>query len=95
MVTPGPAFASATFVGYLTGGLQGALLATLGIFLPSFVFIAIIFPLIPKLKKAPGARGFLDAINAATMGLMAAVSWQLARGAILDAFTAVEAAWVC
>jgi chromate transporter len=91
MVTPGPAFASATFVGYLTGGLQGALLATLGMFLPSFVFIAIIFPLIPKLKKAPGARVFLDAINAVTVGLMAAVSWQLARGAILDAFTAVEA----
>jgi chromate transporter len=91
MVTPGPAFASATFVGYLTGGLQGALLATLGMFLPSFVFIAIVFPLIPKLKKAPGARIFLDAINAVTVGLMAAVSWQLARGAILDAFTAVEA----
>jgi chromate transporter len=91
MVTPGPAFASATFVGYLTGGLRGALLATLGMFLPSFVFIAIIFPLIPKLKKAPGARVFLDAINAVTVGLMAAVSWQLARGAILDAFTAVEA----
>jgi chromate transporter len=91
MVTPGPAFASATFVGYLTGGLQGALLATLGMFLPSFVFIAIVFPFIPKLKKAPGARIFLDAINAVTVGLMAAVSWQLARGAILDAFTAVEA----
>src|SRR5579864_6803815 len=91
MVTPGPAFASATFVGYLTGGLQGALLATVGMFLPSFVFIAIVFPLIPRLKKAPGARVFLDAINAVTVGLMAAVSWQLARGAILDAFTAVEA----
>jgi chromate transporter len=91
MVTPGPAFASATFVGYLTGGLQGALLATLGMFLPSFVFIAIVFPLIPRLKKAPGARVFLDAINAVTVGLMAAVSWQLARGTILDAFTAVEA----
>ena len=91
MVTPGPAFASATFVGYLTGGLQGALLATLGMFLPSFVFIAIVFPLIPKLKKAPGARIFLDVINAVTLGLMAAVSWQLARGAILDAFTAMEA----
>jgi chromate transporter len=91
MVTPGPAFASATFVGYLTGGLPGALLATLGMFLPSFVFIAIVFPLIPRLKKAPGARLFLDTINAVTVGLMAAVSWQLARGAILDAFTAVEA----
>ena len=90
-VTPGPIFASATFVGYVTGGLKGALLATLGIFLPSFVFIAILFPFIPRLKKSAGARVFLDGINAATVGLMAAVSWQLARGAILDAFTAVEA----
>ena len=90
-ITPGPIFASATFVGYLTGGLKGALLATLGIFLPSFVFIAVIFPLIPKLKGSAGARIFLDGINAVTVGLMAAVSWQLARGAILDWFTAAEA----
>jgi chromate transporter len=89
-ITPGPIFASATFVGYLTGGLKGALLATLGIFLPSFVFIAVIFPLIPKLKRSAGARIFLDGINAVTVGLMAAVSWQLARGAILDWFTAAE-----
>ncbi|MGA8144883.1 MAG: chromate efflux transporter [Candidatus Acidiferrales bacterium] len=90
-ITPGPIFASATFVGYLTGGLKGAMLATIGIFLPSFVFIAILFPLIPKLKGSPWARIFLDGINAVTVGLMAAVSWQLARGAILDAFTATEA----
>jgi chromate transporter len=90
-VTPGPVFTSATFVGYLTGGLKGALLATLGMFLPSFIFIAIVFPFVPKLKGSAGARIFLDGINAVTVGLMAAVSWQLARGAILDAFTAVEA----
>jgi chromate transporter len=90
-ITPGPVFASATFVGYVTGGLRGALLATLGIFLPSFVFVAIVFPLIPKLKGSTSARIFLDGINAATMGLMAAVSWLLARGAIVDIFTAVEA----
>ena len=90
-ITPGPVFASATFVGYLTGGLKGALLATLGIFLPSFIFIAAIFPLIPKLKGSAGARIFLNGINAVTVGLMAAVSWQLARGAILDWFTAAEA----
>jgi chromate transporter len=75
----------------VTGGLKGALLATLGIFLPSFIFIAIVFPLIPKLKGSAWARIFLDGINAVTVGLMAAVSWQLARGAILDWFTAVEA----
>ena len=90
-ITPGPVFASATFVGYLTGGLKGALLATLGMFLPSFILIAIVFPLIPKLKGSAGTRIFLDGINAVTLGLMTAVSWQLARGAILDAFTAVEA----
>jgi chromate transporter len=90
-ITPGPVFASATFVGYLTGGLKGALLATLGMFFPSFIFIAILFPFIPKLKGSAGARTFLDGINAVTVGLMAAVSWQLARGAILDAFTAAEA----
>src|SRR5262249_45415591 len=65
--------------------------ATLGIFLPSFIFIAVLFPLIPKLKNSKRARIFLDGINAVTVGLMAAVSWQLARGAIFDAFTAVEA----
>jgi len=90
-ITPGPVFASATFVGYLTGGMKGGLLATLGMFLPSFIFIAIVFPFVPKLKGSAGARIFLDGINAVTVGLMAAVSWQLARGAILDAFTAVEA----
>jgi chromate transporter len=90
-ITPGPVYASATFIGYVTGGLRGALLATLGIFLPSFVFVAIVFPLIPKLKDSPSARTFLNGINAATVGLMAAVSWQLARGAIVDIFTALEA----
>lgn len=90
-ITPGPVFASATFVGYITGGFNGALLATAGIFLPSFVLVAIVFPLIPKLKGSASARTFLNGINAATMGLMAAVSWQLARGAIVDIFTALEA----
>jgi chromate transporter len=91
-ITPGPVFASATFIGYVVGGIKGALLATVGIFLPSFVFVAILFPLIPKLKGQPAARTFLDGINAATMGLMAAVSWQLARGAVVDIFTGIEAA---
>ncbi|MGH9712743.1 MAG: chromate efflux transporter [Candidatus Acidiferrales bacterium] len=89
-ITPGPVFATATFIGYATGGFKGAMLATLGMFLPSFIFVAILFPLIPKLKGSAAARTFLDGINAATMGLMAAVSWQLARGAIVDIFTAIE-----
>jgi chromate transporter len=89
-ITPGPVFTSATFIGYLTGGVKGALLATLGIFLPSFFFVAIIFPLYPRLRRSEGARIFLDGINATTVGLMGAVSWQLARGAIVDWFTAAE-----
>jgi chromate transporter len=90
-ITPGPVFASATFIGYVTGGFRGALLATLGIFLPSFAIVAILIPLIPKLKGSPYARIFLDSINVTTVGLMGAVSWQLARGAVVDIFTAVEA----
>lgn len=91
-ITPGPVFTSATFIGYVLGGLKGALLATLAMFLPSFMYVAIVFPLIPRLKGSPYARIFLDGLNVTTLGLMGAVSWQLARGAILDTFTAVEAA---
>jgi len=90
-ITPGPVFTSATFIGYLLGGMKGALLSTLAMFLPSFIYVAIVFPLIPKLKGSPYARIFLDGINASTLGLMGAVSWQLARGAIVDIFTAAEA----
>jgi chromate transporter len=90
-ITPGPIFAAASFIGYVKGGIAGALLATLGMFLPSFVFIAIVFPVIPALKRSQAARIVLDGINAATVGLMAAVSWQLARDAIFDVTTAAEA----
>ena len=89
-ITPGPIFAASSFIGYLKGGVLGALLATLGIFLPSFVFIAIVFPMIPALKRSQAARIVLDGINAATVGLMAAVSWQLARDAVFDITTAAE-----
>jgi len=90
-ITPGPVFTSATFIGYVMGGVKGALLATLGIFMPSFAYVAIIYPLIPRLRGSAAARVFLDAINATTVGLMGAVSWQVARGAIIDWFTAAEA----
>jgi chromate transporter len=90
-ITPGPIFAASSFIGYLKGGVLGALLATLGIFLPSFIFIAIVFPVIPILKRSQAAHIVLDGINAATVGLMAAVSWQLARDAIVDVTTAAEA----
>jgi chromate transporter len=90
-VTPGPVFTTATFVGYVLAGWSGALLATVGIFLPSFVFVALSHPLLPRLRGAPGPAAFLDGVNVAALGLMAAVTWQLARSAITDGLTAALA----
>jgi chromate transporter len=90
--TPGPVFTTATFIGYVVAGSPGALLATLGIFLPAFVFVALSSPLIPRLRRSPWAAGFLDGVNAASLGLMAVVTWQLGRAAIVDVLTAVLAA---
>ncbi|MFZ1708590.1 MAG: chromate efflux transporter [Anaerolineae bacterium] len=86
-VTPGPLFTTATFIGYLLGGAVGAVLATVGIFLPAFIFVAISGPLIPRLRTSPWASALLDGANAASLGLMAAVTWQLARAAFSDWFT--------
>ena len=88
-VTPGPVFTTATFIGYILGGLPGALLATLGIFLPSFIFVAVSNPLIPRLRNSPWMSGLLDGVNVAALGLMAAVTWQLGRASIIDPFTIV------
>lgn len=79
--TPGPVFTTATFVGYLLGGHAGALVATIGIFLPAFVFVALSAPLLPRFKRAPGARAVLGGLNAASLALMAAVAAPLAAGA--------------
>ncbi len=86
-VTPGPLFTAATFIGYLLGGTPAALLATLGIFLPSFVFVAISNPLIPRLRNSAWAGSMLDGVNAASLGLMAAVTWQLGVASLTDALT--------
>lgn len=83
-VTPGPLFTSATFIGYLLGGTSGALLATLGIFLPSFFFVAVSNPLIPKIRNSPWAGSLLDGVNASSLGLMAAVIVQLAGASLTD-----------
>ena len=83
-VTPGPVFTTATFIGYLLGGVKGGLLATLGIFLPSFIFVALSNPLIPKIRGSAWVSGLLDGVNAASLGLMAAVTLQLAQDALLD-----------
>ena len=83
-VTPGPLFTTATFIGYVLGGVPGALLATLGIFLPSFVFVAISNPLIPRMRSSPWFSGLLDGVNVASLSLMAAVTWQLGRASLTD-----------
>jgi len=83
-VTPGPVFTAATFVGYLLGGVPGGLLATLGIFLPSFVFVWLSAPWIPRLRKSVWASSFLDGVNMSALGLMAAVTWQLGQAAFID-----------
>ena len=83
-ITPGPVFTTATFIGYILGGAKGAVVATLGIFLPAFVFVAISGPLVPRLRRSKAAGAFLDGVNAATVALMTFVTWQLARGAIVD-----------
>ena len=86
-VTPGPVFTTATFIGYLLGGVPGALVATAGIFLPSFVFVAIAGLLVERIRKSAWAAGFLDGVNAASLGLMAGVTFQLATTAVIDPLT--------
>ncbi len=85
--TPGPVFTTATFIGYLLSGPTGALLATVGIFLPAFVFVALSAPIIPKLRASPAAGAFLDGVNVASLALMAVVTWQLGSTALLDWLT--------
>jgi chromate transporter len=89
--TPGPVFCTATFIGYLLGSTAGALVATAGIFLPSFVFVAISGPLLPRLRQSPMAGAFLDGVNAASLALMIAVTWDLGREAIVDTTTVLLA----
>jgi chromate transporter len=86
-VTPGPVFTTATFIGYLLGGIPAAIVATVGIFLPSFLFIAIIGPLVPRLRNSPVFGAFLDGINVGASALMVVVTWQLGRTAIIDVTT--------
>ena len=90
-VTPGPVFTTATFIGYLLGGFRGAVVATLGIFLPSFFFVSVSGPLIPHLRRSPLAGAFLDGVNVGAWALMAAVTLFLARAAIIDVTTMILA----
>ncbi|HEX2180125.1 MAG TPA: chromate efflux transporter [Actinomycetota bacterium] len=88
-VTPGPVFTTATFVGYLVAGGWGAVLATVGIFLPSFVFVALLTRLVGWMRASPTFGAALDGINAAAIGLMAGVGAQLAGDALVDLLTIV------
>jgi len=90
-VTPGPVFTTATFIGYVLGGVPGALLATLGIFLPSFIFVLLVNPFIPRLRHSPWASGLLDGVNVASLALMAGVTWQLGRASLVDPVTVLLA----
>jgi chromate transporter len=90
-VTPGPVFTTATFIGYILHGASGACVATLGIFLPAFVFVAISAPLVPRLRQSAIAGAILDGVNVASLALMAVVTWQLGRAALVDVFTVVLA----
>lgn len=89
--TPGPVFTTATFVGYLIKGVPGAILATIGIFLPAFILVGALNRIIPKLRQSSWFGGFLDGLNAASLALMAVVNWKLGVSAIIDIPTALLA----
>ncbi|MBV8086811.1 MAG: chromate transporter [Chloroflexi bacterium] len=86
--TPGPVFTTATFIGYVVAGFPGAILATAGIFLPGFLFVPLIDLGMSRIQGSTLARAFLDGVNVAALGLMAGVTYQLARAAIVDPLTA-------
>jgi chromate transporter len=98
-VTPGPLFTTATFIGYVLAGVPGAVVATIAIFLPAFVFVALVGPIADRVRDRPLTAALLDGVNAAAIGLMAAVSVQLGASAIRDPLTvalglgAVAALW--
>jgi chromate transporter len=82
--TPGPLFTTATFIGYLVAGWVGAVVATVGIFVPGFVLVALSGPLIPRLRRSPTASAALDGVVAGSLALMAVVAWQLGKASIVD-----------
>jgi chromate transporter len=82
--TPGPLLSSATFVGYLIGGISGAAVATLGMVLPSMLFVWILNPLVPRMRGSQVFGNFLDAVNAGAVGVMAGVAVLLGRQVLVD-----------
>jgi chromate transporter len=90
-VTPGPVFTTATFIGYVLGGGWGALLATVGIFLPGFLLVAVSRPLVARARRSEVASAFLDGVNVAALALMGVVTVQLARASLVDVPTSLIA----
>jgi chromate transporter len=90
-ITPGPVFTTATFIGYLLGGIRGAIVATVGIFLPGFLLVAASGALIPRIRRSAIAGAALDGIIVGSLALMAVVTWQLGRAAMVDPLTIVIA----
>lgn len=90
-ITPGPVFTTATFIGYLLAGIPGAAVGTIGIFLPGFILIGAIRPLVTRIRKSARAGAFLDGVNVASLALMAVVTVQLGRAAVVDIPTALIA----
>ena len=83
-ITPGPVFSVATFIGYLLNGFAGAVAATVGIFLPAFLFVAVSGPLVARIRRSPALAAFLDGVIAASLSLMAVVAFELAKGSLVD-----------
>jgi chromate transporter len=90
-VTPGPVFTTATFIGYIIGGVPGAVVATVGIFVPGFVYVALSGLLIPRIRRSRVAASMLDGVVVGSLALIGVVAWQLGRAAIVDVPTLVIA----
>jgi chromate transporter len=86
-LTPGPIFTTATSIGYLLGGLPGALVATVAIFVPSFLFVAALMPLLGRARRFKWSASALDGVNVAAIALMAGVTLQLGRTSLVDWLT--------
>ncbi|TDW96716.1 chromate efflux transporter [Dinghuibacter silviterrae] len=89
--TPGPVFSSVTFIGWQMGGWKGAALATLAIFLPSFVFVGLLNPFVPRMRRSASFSTFLDGVNVASVAIILVVCWTFGRSTLTDWRTAVIA----
>lgn len=90
-VTPGPVFTTATFIGYVLAGVPGAVVSTIGIFIPGFILVAISGPIIPHIRRSAFASAALDGVIVGSLALMGVVTWQLAKAALVDPITIIIA----